>query len=126
MIRSWLGIVLLVLLLLMGIFTGIATKAQHTKTEQILDAAIEKAIHEEAEEAIALGKQAHRRWQKQRNITAMIADHTPMEDVDALFAQMEIYAQTGEIPHFTACCKELAARIAAVAEAHQFNLINIL
>ena len=49
-----------------------------------------------------------------------------MDEVDALFAEMEIYARTGEQPHFAACCKELAQRLEAIADAHKFSWWNVL
>ena len=49
-----------------------------------------------------------------------------MDEVDALFAEMEIYAKTEEKPHFAAVCKELSQRIQAFADAHRFSWWNIL
>ena len=48
------------------------------------------------------------------------------EEFAALFAEMEIYAKTGEEPHFAACCQELAQRLQAMAEAHKFSWWNVL
>ena len=126
MVRGWLGFGILVFFLILGfVVTGVMDNA-HDPTEQLLSQAAEKVLAGEFEEAVALGKEAKRRWEGSWNGTATVADHTPMDDVDALFAEMEIYAQTEEKPHFAAVCKELSRRIRAVAEAHRFSWWNIL
>ena len=34
-----------------------------------------------------------------------------MDDVEQLFAEMEIYAKTEEKPHFAACCRQLGVML---------------
>ena len=59
-------------------------------------------------------------------ITAAFADHNPMDDTERLFREMLVYAETGEDPHFAACCSELSAMLKATYETHGFSLKNIL
>ena len=124
--RGWLGVSLLVIFLILGFVIGYIMQQAHTSTGDLLEQAAETALNGAFDSAAALGMEAKNRWQRQWNGTATVADHSPMDDVDALFAEMEIYARTQEIPHFAACCKELAGRIRAVAEAHRFSWWNIL
>lgn len=124
--RGWLGIGILVLFLALGMVISSAADNAHLETAQLLAQAAEKAVGEEFEAGTALGLQAKARWERHWDLTASIADHSPMDEVDALFAEMEIYARTGEEPHFAACCKELSLRIEAVADAHRFSWWNIL
>ena len=124
--RGWLGAGILVFFLILGLLTGSLLKNAHDSTENLLGEAAEAALNGSFTDAVALGMQAKRRWEQQWNNTAIFADHTPMDDVDGLFAEMETYAQTSEIPHFVACCKELVKRVSAVAEAHRFSWWNIL
>ena len=124
--RGWLGIGILTVFLALGlIISSLAAKA-HTPTGYMLDQAAKKTLSGDFEGGIALGAEAKQRWQRQWNGTASIADHSPMDEVDALFAEMEIYARTGEQPHFAACCKELAERVRAIADAHKFSWWNVL
>ena len=126
MARGWFGLAILVVFLILGfVTTGVMNNA-HLPTEKLLAQAAEKTLNGEFEEAVALGQQAKLRWDKHWNGTATVADHSPMDDVDALFSEMEIYARTGEEPHFAACCRELARRIHAVADAHRFTWRNVL
>lgn len=124
--RGWLGVGILVLFLILGFVTASAMNGAHIPTEKLLAQAAEDALTGDFEDAVALGMEAKTRWDRHWNGTATVADHAPMDDVDALFAEMEIYAESQEKPHFAACCKELSQRIQAVAGAHRFSWWNVL
>lgn len=126
MVRGWLGVGILIVFLVLGLVTMRAMDKAHLPTGELLEQAAEKTLQGEFEQAIALGAEAKSRWERQWNGTATVADHSPMDDVDALFGEMEIYARTGEEPHFAACCQELARRVKAMATAHCFSWWNIL
>lgn len=126
MARGWLGVGLLALFLALGIVTMGLMDNAHLPTGDLLEQAAELALRGDMEQGVALGQEAKNRWERQWQATAVVADHSPMDDVDALFAEMEIYAKAGEAPHFAACCKELVKRVQAVAEAHRFSWWNIL
>lgn len=126
MARGWLGLGILLAFLALGFATAAVMNDAHDPTEALLTQAAEKALAGEFEEAVTLAKEAKNRWESHWNGTATVADHGPMDDVDALFAEMEIYAKAEEKPHFAAVCKELSRRIRAVAEAHRFSWWNVL
>lgn len=126
MARGWLGAAILVVFLILGIVIAGAMDKTHLSTGELLTQAAEMTLNGEFEEAVDLGMEAKTQWKKRWNATATVADHSPMDEVDALFAEMEIYARTGEEPHFAACCKELAQRVQSVADAHRFSWWNLL
>ena len=126
MARGWLGVIILVAFLIGGMMAAYGMSSAHMPTAELLQQASEMTVNGEFPEAVLLGMQAKDRWEAQWNGTASLADHGPMDEVDALFGEMEVYAITGEEPHFAACCAELAKRIEAVAEAHKFSWWNVL
>lgn len=126
MARGWLGAGLLAVFLILGMVVAVCAGNAHQPTGELLEQAAEKTLAGDFAAGVALGMQARERWQRQWNGTAAIADHSPMDEVDALFAEMEIYARTEEAPHFAACCKELAQRLQAIADAHRFSWWNVL
>jgi len=126
MARGWFGVGILAVFLILGFVIAGQMDDAHLPTGELLSQAAEMTLNGEFEGAVALGMEAKDRWEKQWNGTAAVADHSPMDEVDALFAEMEIYAQTGEEPHFAACCKELAQRVQAVTDAHRFSWWNLL
>ncbi len=125
MYRGWLGAGLLALFLALGAVTMELMDRAHLPTGDLLEQAAESALAGDFTQGVNLGMEAKNRWKRQWQATATVADHAPMDDVDALFAEMEIYAAAGEAPHFAACCKELSQRVDAVAEAHRFSWWNI-
>lgn len=124
--RGWLGVGILAAFLALGLVVSALACKAHQPAADILEQAAEKTLAGDFAEGIALGMDAKARWKRQWNGTAAIADHSPMDEVDALFAEMEIYARAGEQPHFAACCKELAQRLEAIADAHRFSWWNVL
>ena len=126
MARGWLGAGFLAFFLLLSILISVAMDNAHLPNEKLLEQAAETALTGDFQEAVSKGMAAKTRWEQQWNGTATVADHSPMDTVDALFAEMEIYARTEEKPHFAACCQELAQQVGAVAEAHRFRWWNIL
>jgi len=126
MARGWFGAAILVLFLALGFLAADRMENAHGPTEDLLKQAADATLDGEFDRGVTLGMEAKRRWERHWNGTATLADHSPMDDVDALFAEMEIYAKTGEEPHFAACCLELSKRLKAMAEAHTFSWWNIL
>lgn len=126
MVRGWLGAGILAVFLVLGIVGAVCMDHAHMPAAQMLEQAAEQTLQGEFDRAVALGMEAKDRWERRWNATATMADQSPMDDVDALFAEMEIYAKTGEKPHFAATCRELSQRIEAVADAHRFSWWNIL
>ena len=124
--RIWLGILILLLFLGLGVVTSQVMEDAHSPTQALLQQAAEMTRQGDFEGAVALGLQAKSRWDSHWNGTAAVADHSPMDEVDALFGELEIYAETEEKPHFAAVCQELAQRIQAFIDAHRFSWWNVL
>ena len=124
--RFYLGCVILIVLLGLGIGAALGMKAIHQPVENHLRQAAAFAMEENMDAALPLAQKAYNRWQKLHSITASLADHTPMDDTDTLFQEMLVYGQMGEIPHFAACCRELAFMVEAMYDAHAFSLKNLL
>ena len=124
--RFLLGLAILLLVLVFAIGTGVGMKAIHARGEAALTQAAQYALAGNMEQAVPLAREAYDRWQKYRGITAAFADHNPMDDTERLFREMLVYAETGEDPHFAACCSQLSAMLKATYETHGFSLKNIL
>lgn len=120
------GITVLSLLLSGGLLVAKATEEMYSPVIALLEEARDAALNGAFETAKSRAEEAKRLWDKQKNATATVADHTPMEDIDHLFAETDIYARTEEIPHFAACCAQLAVMIRDMSDAHAPNLWNLL
>ncbi len=124
--RFYLGLGLLILLLVLCLAATIAMEAVHSPIEAELLRASRLALEGDMEQAVPIAKKAHEKWASARCFTASIADHSPMDDAENLFAEMEVYAEAGESAHFAACCRQLGNMARAMYEAHSLTLWNLL
>lgn len=117
--RSRMGAGLLLLLLLLGLLVTWAMGAIHAPIARDLITAGEYALAGNWEQAHALSRQAAEQWDDREFFRACFADHEPMEDVDACFAQLEIYGRMKEETAFAAACGETARKVSAMGDAHK-------
>ena len=71
-------------------------------------------------------KRTEKNWKKSEQFRACLADHNPIEDIDAAFAMLEVYCAAEEETAFEGACRELARKVAAVGEAHALVWWNVL
>ncbi len=124
--RFYQGVSLLLVLLGLCVLVTWGTQKIHEPAQMQLLEASQLALEEDSDQAIRLARQAHSRWEKTRTLTAAVADHSPMDDIDSLFAEMEVYAQAEELPHFSACCLQLSKLLQSMYEAHSFTWWNVV
>lgn len=121
--RFYLGVGLLTVILALGLFTGWLIEKSQAPAEQLLEQA---AQAENLQSGVQLAQQAKDLWQGRWRKVAAVADHTPMDEIDSLFAEMDVYIREEEDVHFYACCNQLASLLRAVSDAHKLNWWNIL
>ena len=121
--RFYLGVGILLIILILGLFTQWVMEKCQQPPALLLEQA---AQAEDLQTGTELAQQAKAMWHRRWKGVAAVADHSPMDEIDTLFAEMEVYARTEEKPHFAACCSELARRVQAMADAHAFSWWNVL
>ena len=124
--RFWLGAALLAALLGVGLWTQAGMDRLHLPAAEDFSRAASAAMAGDWETARSLSARAAGNWRENRSFTASLADHSPMDEVDLLLAEMEIYRQAEDGPHFAACCVQLAAMSRAMADAHNLSWWNLL
>jgi hypothetical protein len=124
--RLIIGLATLSLLFTISLFVAITTDRTYKPVADLLKQASDNALSGSFEEAVSKSQRAKAMWDKHKEKTAIVADHTPMEEIDRLFTEAEIYRKAEEKPHFAACCAQLASAIRNIADAHALNLWNLL
>lgn len=124
--RFWFGLCLLAVLLAAGLLTAWSMERMHRPGEELLARAESLALSGDMEQAVSLARDAAGQWQKNRKRTACAADHAPMDDVDQLFAELEVYAKAEDAAHFAACCGGLSVLLRAMYDAHSLTFWNLL
>ena len=124
--RTWLGAGLLLIFLLLGCIVTLSFHRIYTPTAQTLEAASQKALAGQWENACADAKTALARWDQYRNFTAAVADHAPLEEMDALFSQLEIYMALNWQGEFALICAQLSQMAAAMEESQALTWWTML
>ena len=124
--RCWFGLGLLVVLLVLGLLVTGAMTRNHEDLAARLDTAAVAAEMEDWTEAARAFHDAREGWEKGWHFTAAFADHEPMEEIDGLFAQAEIYLRGQNPESLAAACIQLARMTEAMGEAHALNWWNLL
>ena len=124
--RGKIGLGFLAVLLVLCILTTAAMERWHAPLARTLGAAADLAAAGEWEEAKTLAGRARADWEKRWHLSAAFADHGPMEDIDSLFAQLEVYQKQTDVTNFAAACAELSRRVEAMGNAHSLTWWNLL
>ena len=124
--RFYLGMGILVLFLALAIWTATAMEQAMRPIQIQLEQAAQMGLGENPSNGSLLAQDAKDAWFDLRKRIAAVADHTPMEEVDGLFAELEVYARSGDMAHFSACCNRIRILAEALAEAHAFSLQTLL
>ena len=122
----WIGVLILAILLALGLVVSWGMDAIHDPIANDLAAAAEAALDSDWDTALSCVHRASARWEKYRRFTAAFADHTPMDELDQLFAQLPFFAHQRENPHFSALCQELSTLARAMAESQRLSWWNLL
>ena len=124
--RFWVGTAVLITLLAAGIAATCLVGRTHNAIADTLQAASQKAIMGSWQEAYTLYSSAKSRWERYRQGTASVTDHTPMEEIDSLFSQADVYLKLKDPGAFSACCASLGVLTRAVGEAQAVNWWSLL
>ena len=124
--RIWLGIGLLLVFLLVGCLLTFSFHRIHAPMAKILEDASQQALEGHWESACESATEARQRWDKYRNFTAAVADHAPLEEMDALFSQLEIYIRLNWQGEFAALCMQLSQMAAAMEESQALTWWTML
>lgn len=124
--RLWIGAALLLILLLGGIGSTFAMERFHRDLARHLESTAAAALEEDWPRAQALLHQCRSRWLRFRNFVAAGASHEPIEEIDNLYDQLDIYLQRRDSLDFALCCSTLRHRTEALGEAQSINWWNLL
>lgn len=124
--RCWLGVGILLVLLLASLWVTAAMGDIHEPISVTMKSAGEAALAGDWERAEALATDARTIWYQNRPFTASVADHAPMDEIDALFARLSVAAGQGDASAFSDICARLNVLLHAMAEGHQALWWNVL
>ena len=124
--RTWIGIGILVVLLLTGIFVTLYTADVQDRNARLLSESRDAAAVGQWEKAAGKYFQARELWEKNRKALASVVDHEPMEEADSLFSQLEVYLKARDPVAYCSCCASLEVFARAIGESHSVSWWSLL
>ena len=124
--RFWFGAALLVFLLIASLYLGDAMKELTQPAESDLDKAAVAALEENWPLASALYLRAQKHWDSCRSLTAVLAHHDPIQQIDVGFAALPSYAAVEDTTAFCSACSQLAQQLRSLPQPHSVTWWNFL
>ena len=122
--RIWFGAALMAVLLILGLCSSALMERSHLSQAEDLDQAAILALNGNWAEAETTFSNARQRWNQRRSIIAGLCDHEPMDQIEGLFSQLEVYAVSRDAVSFSSSCVYLAKQLEALGKSHSLNLPN--
>ena len=124
--RFWLGVGILAVLLAAGIGLSTQITAVHSKLSRDLSGACQAVQTGDWDTAVTLAESAKARWLRCRRFVASFVDHEPLEQMDSLFSELEIYRPQQLPTDYAAVCTHLSHLSEAIGESHALTWWNLL
>lgn len=124
--RLWIGIGLLVLLLGLGVALWLGSGAFFGEFSHEMEAAGQAALESNWVLAGEKAAECERKWTRFAHFWSAFTDHAPMEQVQSLLSQLELYKNARLEVDFAACCRCLAREAEAIRENHGLAWWSIL
>ena len=124
--RCWIGFGILGALLVLSLLaTGFMTRV-HEDSVLDLEQSARSALLGDWDSVQLFLRKAGNHWDKWEHLRACLMDHGPAEDIDAAFAELEVYVLAKEATAYRAACAALVCRLEALGSAHAPVWWNLL
>lgn len=124
--RLWIGIGILVILLAMGILLLWGSGVFFEELSQDLEKAGELALAGNWQAAGEKAEKSREKWEQYHRFWASFTDHEPVEQMQALFSQLELYRARQLEVDFAAVCRNLVHLAEAIDESHSLRWWSVL
>lgn len=124
--RSWIGFILLIWLLTGSYWSARIMVGIHEPIEGKLQQAAQLSMDGNWEKAAGCFREAEKSWKQWEHVRSCLADHNPVEEIDAVFGFLKVCCAARETISFSGGCFQLARQVAAVGEAHEPVWWNLL
>lgn len=124
--RCRFGLILLILLLAGSLWGSRYMSQIHAPLSETALQAADRALEGDWGNALSLMGKVKATWEKNWGLSTSFADHGPMEQVNSLLAQLDIYAAAGDPVGFAAVCAAISAALDAIGDAQSLTWWNLL
>lgn len=124
--RMWIGIGLLLVILAAALWLWLGLGGVFGRISASLDRAAEAVASQDWTAAEEHAQAATQLWKSYQKIAASFTDHEPLEDMDALFRELEIYSREKYAAEYAVVCVHLSRLAEAVEESLSLKWWSLL
>lgn len=124
--RLWIGLGLLLGLLAIGLGLLVFSEGFFREFSANLEEAARLSMAEDWPAAVEKAEKSRAMWQRYYRFFSATTDHEPIEEVQELFARLELYSRERIAVDFSAVCRSLSKLAEAINESHNLRWWSIL
>lgn len=117
----WYGLGILAVLLALALGVTAVTRAQLPPITEKLEQAAQEARDGRWDQAVDTARQARDNWDRVQKICNALSSHSQSEQMEQLFAQMEVFISMDDRISFAAACAQLAVLCEAMGESQALH-----
>ena len=114
------------LCLAVGLFSMVYVRASGEETVALLERSIRQAENEAYADAAESLRQAKELWEGRETLLGIFLHHEEVDELLALFAQLEQFIKLEDLDDFLAACHELTARLEHVRRMELPTIENVM
>ena len=123
--RIWFGVGLMILLLILSIGSGLVMERIQSAQSENLNRAARLAADGDWAAARTLVSQARQQWDRRQTLISALSSQASMDEIDGLFAQLEVFSEARSATSFSSTCVYLACLLESLVEDHSLSLHSI-
>lgn len=124
--RLWIGVVLMALLLAGGIWEFRWLETTYKPAAAAIEQAEEMAQNRDLDGAAALTRSVQRTWNTKKHIAAAFVPHDMIDEIEGLFARLELYQAGGDAAAYAVSCTQLSMLLDALGNVYTPTWWNLL
>lgn len=124
--RLWIGVVIMILLLGIGVGLLVGSQTFFKEFGDNLQEASRLALEQNWPAALEKAQESEESWNRYRRFWAAFTDHEPVEEVQNLFSQLKIYGKQRLEVDFATICQHLSHLAEAIDESHNLKWWSVL
>ena len=114
------------LCLAVGLFSLFYVRASGEETVTLLERSIRQAEEEQYTAAAESLRQAKQLWEGRETVLGILLHHEEVDEILALFAQLEAFIKLEDLDDYLAACGELTARLEHVRRMELPTVENVM
>ena len=112
----------MILLLILCVSSGMVMERIQSPQSESLNRAAQLAADGDWAAARTLTSQVRQQWERKQTLISALSSHGTMDEINGLFAQLEVFSEARSAASFSSTCVYLACLLESLGENHSLSL----